>query len=399
MSKLFAPLKLGSLDLSHRIAMAPLTRYRADDGWAPLPIVAEYYAQRASTPGTLLVSEAMLISLAAADRHNVPGIWTDGQIAAWRAATDAVHARGARIFCQLWHPGRSGNPVILASHGHRLLAPSAVPIDATRAVPEAMSEADIATTIADYAAAARNAVERAGFDGVEVHGANGYLPDQFLQDMSNQRDDGWGGSIEGRSRFVVEVASAVAAAVGAHRTAVRLSPYSDYQGMLMAAPLPQFGHVVGALRPLGLAYLHLVEGRISGQSDTDECGAADSNALLMKIWDNVSLVLLAGGFTAASARDVVDRTYSDYDVVVVFGRHFLANPDLVFRLRNGLPLTKYDRPSFYTPKAAKGYVDYPFNREFLQQQQQQTETGAGGDEQGREGVVAVGGGWAVSMLA
>ncbi|KAK3376668.1 NADH:flavin oxidoreductase/NADH oxidase [Lasiosphaeria ovina] len=328
MSKLFSPLKLGPLDLSHGIAMAPLTRYRTDDDLAPLPIVAEYYAQRASTPGTLLVSKATLISLAAADRH-------------------------------------TGNPAILASHGHRLLAPSAVPIDATRAVPEAMSEADIAATIADYAAAARNAVERAGFDGVEIHGANGYLPDQFLQDMSNQRADGWGGSIEGRSRFVVEVARAVTAAVGAHRTAVRLSPYSDYQGMLMAAPLPQFGHVVSALRPLGLAYLHLVEGRISGQSDTDERGAADSNAPLVKIWDNASPVLLAGGFTAASARDVVDRTYSDYDVVVVFGRHFLANPDLVFRLRNGLPLTKYDRPSFYTPKAAKGYVDYPFSREFL----------------------------------
>lgn len=322
----------------------------------------EYYVQRASTPGTLLISEATLISLKAAGRYNVPGIWDESQIAGWREVVDAVHAKGCKIFCQLWHLGRAGFTDVLRSHGHKLLSSSAVPIDATREVPQAMTEEEIWEAIRDYEAAARNAM-RAGFDGVEIHGANGYLPDQFLQDVCNKRTDRWGGSIENRARFHLEVTKAVAAAVGAERVGMRLSPHSDFQGMRMADPLPTFEYLVAELRKFGLAYLHLVEGRISGQSDTD-VREGETNTSLVRTWDNASPVLLAGGFTPQSAREVVDETYKDYDVVVVFGRHFIANPDLVFRIRNGVPLAKYDRPTFYMPKVPKGYIDYPFSQEF-----------------------------------
>ncbi|KAH8909662.1 FMN-linked oxidoreductase [Coniochaeta sp. PMI_546] len=365
MTKLFTPIKLGSLELEHRIAMAPLTRYRADDDRVPLPIVKEYYVQRASTPGTLLITEATLISLKAAGRVNVPGIWEESQVAGWKEVVDAVHAKGCKIFCQLWHLGRAGFPDVLRSHGHKLLSSSAVAIDSTREVPEEMTEEDIWETIADYAAAARNAI-KAGFDGVEIHGANGYLPDQFLQDVCNKRTDKWGGSIENRSRFHLEVTKAVVEAVGADRVGMRLSPHSEYLGMRMADPLPTFEYVVAELKKFGLAYLHLVEGRISGQSDTD-VREGETNTSLVKIWDNSSPVLLAGGFTPESAREVVDETYKDYDVIVVFGRHFIANPDLVFRLKNNIPLNKYDRPTFYLPKVPNGYIDYPFSQEFVTQ--------------------------------
>ncbi|KAB5570123.1 hypothetical protein GE09DRAFT_696730 [Coniochaeta sp. 2T2.1] len=359
MSKLFTPLKLGSVELDHRIAMAPLTRYRADDDRVPLPIVKEYYVQRASTPGTLLITEATLISLRAAGRLNVPGIWSDSQIARWREVVDAVHAKGCKIFCQLWHLGRGAHPEVLRANGHRLLSSSAVAIDETREVPEEMTEPEIWETIADYATAAKDAVMEAGFDGVEIHGANGYLPDQFLQDVCNRRTDGWGGSITNRARFHLEVTKAVVEAVGADKVGMRLSPHSEYLGMRMADPLPTFEYLVTELKKFGLAYLHLVEGRISGQSDTD-VREGETNTPLIRIWGKNSPVLLAGGFTPESARGVVDQTYKDYDVIVVFGRHFIANPDLVFRLRNGVALNKYDRPTFYLPKVPKGYIDYPF---------------------------------------
>jgi len=227
-----------------------------------------------------------------------------------------------------------------------------------------MTEEDIRDVIADYATAARNAIE-AGFDGVEIHGANGYLPDQFLQDVCNRRTDRWGGSIENRARFHLEVTKAVAEAVGADRVGMRLSPHSEYLGMRMADPLPTFEYLVAELKKFGLAYLHLVEGRISGQSDTD-VREGETNSPLIRVWDNSSPVLLAGGFTPESAREVVEKTYRDYDVVVVFGRHFIANPDLVFRLKHDIALNKYDRPTFYLPKVPKGYIDYPFSQEFGQ---------------------------------
>lgn len=347
----------------------------------------EYYTQRASTPGTLLITEATQISPGGGCFEFAPGIWTDSQIFAWKSITAAVHAKRCKIFCQLWHLGRAGVPAILAAHGRKLLSSSAVPIDTSQPTPEEMTEDEIRQTIAEYATVARNAVDKAGFDGVEIHAANGYLPDQFLQDVCNRRTDRWGGSTENRARFPLEVARAVADAVGAHRTAIRFSPHGTYQAMGMADPIPQFGYLLSQLREMGLAYLHLVEGRIDGNDDSWKKEGMP-NAPLVKIWDNASPVLLCGAFTPELARDAVDRDYKDYDVVVVFGRHFLANSDLVFRLQEGIPLNKYDRSSFYTPLAREGYVDYPFSPEFLGEQRDAEAKAA--DEEARRSSPAAG---------
>ncbi|KAK6086169.1 NADH:flavin oxidoreductase/NADH oxidase [Seiridium cupressi] len=353
MSKLFEPLKVGAAQLKNRCVLAPLTRYRCDDDWVPLPMVKEYYSQRASVPGTLLITEATIISERAVGRRNVPGIWTEAQIAGWKSIVDAVHAKGCFIYCQLWHQGRAGWPDVLQSLGHKLVSSSAVPIDETRAVPEEMTEEEIWQSIGDYAAAAKNAIT-AGFDGVEIHGANGYLVDQFLQDKCNKREDGWGGSIEKRSRYALEVTKAVVEAVGADKTAIRLSPFSDFQGMLMDEPLPTFEYVVRQLKLLKLAYLHLIEARITGNDDS-ECGGDSDCSSLVKVWDNQSPVLLAGGFKPDNARKAVDETYKEYDVAIVFGRYFISNPDLVFRMKENIELVKYDRAVFYTPKKPEGH--------------------------------------------
>ncbi|KAM7223124.1 hypothetical protein V8F06_001680 [Rhypophila decipiens] len=340
--------------------MAPLTRMRANYHIS-LPIVKEYYVQRCSTPGTLIISEATAISPGAGAYRYSPGIWSPEQMSAWKEITDAVHANGCKMYCQLWHLGRSGQSDSLAIFGRKLKAPSAIRIESDFGefqVPEELNEQEIWETIAEYARAARNAVENAGFDGVEIHGANGYLPDQFLQDVSNQRSDSWGGSIENRSRFHIEVTKAVVEAIGPQRTGIRLSPHSEFLSMGMKNPMPQFSHVVSELKQMGLSYLHLVEWRISGHSDTD-VRPGNTNDPLIEIWNNTSPVILAGSFTPTSAREAVDKIYKDSDVMIAFGRHFIANPDLVYRLKAELPLNKYDRPTFYLPLSEKGYLDYP----------------------------------------
>lgn len=314
--------------------------------------------------GTLLISEATIIAKNATGRHNVPGIWSEDQIVAWREITTTVHDKGCYIYCQLWHQGRDADPEILRSHGLRLVSSSAVPIDAEREIPEEMSEEDILETIENYAVAARNAIA-AGFDGVEIHGANGYLPDQFLQSTCNRRSDRWGGSIEGRSRFHIEVTKAVIAAVGSNRTAMRLSPYSDFNGMLMDEPEPTFSYLLDQLRPLKLAYLHLIEARIKGNHDSD-CGGQKSVAWMLKQWGNAGPIVLAGGWTPLSVTEVVNTIYKDHEVIIAFGRCFVSNPDLVYRVREGVPLIGYDRAVFYTPKLAKGYIDYPYSAQYLQ---------------------------------
>lgn len=358
-SKLFAPLQLGKAKLSHRMAMAPLTRFRADDNHVPLPMVKTYYEQRGSVPGTLIISEATIISPQAGGYANVPGIYTEDQVKAWKEITDAVHAKGSYIYCQLWALGRTADPNVLKSKGLKLVSASAIPMDDKSATPEALTEEQIHSYIADYANAAKNAI-KAGFDGVEVHGANGYLVDQFTQDKSNQRTDSWGGSVENRSKFAISVVEAVVAAVGAERAAIRLSPFSDFQGMHMADPYPQFTYLTNHLKTLNLSYLHVVESRISGSADAE---ATDKIDFLAKIWAKTSPFLVAGGFTAESAKKVVDE-YPDNDVVVVFGRYFIPNPDLPFRVKEGIPLTKYDRNTFYNAGEAKGYIDWPFSKEF-----------------------------------
>jgi NADPH2 dehydrogenase len=254
--------------------MAPLTRLRADDAHVPLPFVAEYYAQRASVPGTLLLSEATFIAPHGGGLGNVPGIWNSEQIAAWKTVTSAVHAKGSFMFLQLWAMGRAGSAESLDKE-FGLTVPSASDIAFEGGdKPVALTEEEIWNFVGYYKQAAINAIE-AGFDGVEVHGANGYLIDQFTQDTCNQRTDGWGGSIEKRARFGLEVTKAVVAAVGKEKVGIRLSPYSHFQGMKMKDPIPQFEYFAGELKKLGLAYLHLVESRIAGNADTESTEKID----------------------------------------------------------------------------------------------------------------------------
>ncbi|KAF2177525.1 putative N-ethylmaleimide reductase [Zopfia rhizophila CBS 207.26] len=358
-SRLFKPLKVGQMALNHRLAMAPLTRFRASEEHVPLPMVAEYYAQRASVPGTLLVTEATFISTENGGYANVPGLWNRDQINAWRLVTEVVHKKGSYIYAQLWALGRAADPKVAAEEGFEVRSSSAVQLSEKHAIPVPLTVDGIKKTIHTYASAARNAIE-AGFDGVELHGANGYLIDQFLQDKVNQRTDEYGGSIENRSRFAVEVVKAVVEAVGAARTGIRLSPFSTFQGMRMDDPIPQFTDIITKLNKFGLAYLHLVESRISGNADVE---AGESLDFATKAWDGP--LLIAGGFRSDSAKRLVDEERPDRDVVVVFGRYFISTPDLPFRVKRGLPLAEYDRSKFYIPKSEVGYTDYPFSGEFL----------------------------------
>ncbi|KAI9739299.1 MAG: hypothetical protein M1834_007512 [Cirrosporium novae-zelandiae] len=362
-SKLFTPLSVGPYKLSHRIAMAPLTRFRATSEHVPTPLVAEYYSQRAAVAGTLLVTEATFVSPRAAGFANIPGIWTPEQIEGWKLITSAVHKKGSYIFMQIWALGRAANPATLKQEFNLpVISSSSVPMEGG-AVPRALTIPEIQSFIADFAQAAKNAIA-AGFDGVEIHGANGYLIDQFIQSVANKRTDSYGGSIENRSRFAFEVTKAVVDAIGPERVGLRLSPFSTFQSMKMPADEiePQFLHLIRSLRPLHLAYLHLVESRVAGIADVEATEKIDP---FIDAWGNTSPILLAGGFKPDSARKAVDEDYKDKNVVVVFGRFFIANPDLVFRLREGLALTQYNRETFYKVESPEGYTDYPFSDKYL----------------------------------
>ncbi|MCJ1315818.1 Chanoclavine-I aldehyde reductase fgaOx3 [Xylographa vitiligo] len=359
MPSLSDPLRIGKCQLQHRLVMAPLTRYRADDAHVPLPMAIEYYAQRASVPGTLLITEATFISPRASGYNNIPGIYSTAQIAQWKQITAAVHAKQSYIYLQLWALGRAAQPEVLAAEGYDHVSSSATPMSADAPTPRALTEPEIHAFIADYAAAARNAIA-AGFDGVEIHAANGYLIDQFTQDTCNRRTDAWGGSVAGRARFALEVARAVVAAVGAERTGIRLSPFSAFQGMRMADPVPQFTHLTRELSKLSLSYLHVVESRVSGSADVETTAKID---FLVEAWGATSPVLVAGGFTPGSAKRAVEEEYPG-EVAVVFGRYFISNPDLPFRVLRGVELAKYDRGTFYKAGSAEGYTDYPFSGEW-----------------------------------
>lgn len=364
-SRLFKPIRVGDLQLKNRVAMAPLTRFRADDNHAPLPMVAEYYAQRASVPGTLLISEATLISHQAGGYANVPGIYTQEQIDSWKKVTEAVHQKGSFIYLQLWALGRVADPAQAEKEGITIKTSSAVSLGEGYATPKEMTVEEIKQTISDYAKAAQNAIE-AGFDGVELHAANGYLIDQFLQDKVNQRTDEWGGSVENRSRLAFEATKAVVEAIGAKKTGIRLSPYSSFQGMRMDDPLPQFKDIIKKLDSFNdLAYVHLVESRIDGNADMDD-SPADKLEPFVDEFRNP--VLIAGGFKPDSAHTLLDKQYPNKDVVVVFGRYFISTPDLVYRLQKGIDFNEYNRDTFYLPKKAEGYTDYPFSKEFLSAQ-------------------------------
>ncbi|KAJ9212027.1 hypothetical protein DTO166G4_6430 [Paecilomyces variotii] len=340
--------------------MAPLTRLRATDERVPTPLMKMYYSQRASTPGTLIIAEGTLISPSAAGGFsNTPGIWSEEQVAAWRTITDEVHRKGCFIFCQIFAMGRAAKVEVARKEGVNIMGPSAIPIEEGAAIPQPMTIAEIKKTIEEFVTASENAI-RAGFDGVECHGANGYLADQFLQDVSNERQDEYGGSVENRSRFLHEILKAVARAIGPKRVGIRLSPWSVFQGMRMENPIPQFADIIDKANRLNLAYLHLVESRVSG-SENYEC--KERLDFAYRLWDGPLLV--AGGYRPADALKLVEEEYPNKDIVVVFGRNFISNPDLVYRIKKGLELSAYERQTFYTIGSAEGYVDYPFSAEYL----------------------------------
>lgn len=353
---LFAPTTLGPLPLRNHLVMAPMTRSRAIEAATPNALMADYYAQRAGAG--LIVTEGTSPSPNGTGYPRIPGIWSAGQVAGWRLVTDAVHARGGRIFVQLMHTGRVGHPANLPAGGE-VLAPSAVVApgemytDAKgmqpHPVPRAMTDAEVRHAIDEHVTAARNAIA-AGFDGIELHGANGYLLEQFLSPDTNRRTDAWGGSVEKRLTFVLEVAGRVADAVGGERVGIRLSPYGVNAGMVAYPEIDEtYRTLVPALAATGMQYVHIVDHSAMGAPPVP----AELKLAIRKAWPRT--FILAGGFDRDSAEAVLREKRAD---LVAFGRPFLANPDLVHRLQRGLPLNAPDFSTFYTP-GPKGYTDYP----------------------------------------
>lgn len=291
----------------------------------------------------------------------MPAIYSEEQIAAWREVADAVHAKGSYIYLQLWGLGRVAKPEILKQDGCELVSSSAVPTSSESAVPRELGVDEIHGFIGDYAQAAKNAMA-AGFDGVEIHGANGYLIDQFTQDNCNERTDSWGGSVENRSRFALEIIKAVVDVAGADRTGIRYSPLSTFQGMRMAEPKPQFTYLAKKTAEFGLAYVHLVESRIAGNADAEPTDQLD---FFLNAYAGASPVMIAGGYKADSAKEAVEKEYKGHEVIIAFGRPFISNPDLPFRVQKGIPFRPYEREHFYVPKEPKGYIDYEFCGEFM----------------------------------
>ncbi|KAH9925903.1 NADH:flavin oxidoreductase/NADH oxidase [Epithele typhae] len=361
---LFQPIRIGNTELKHRVALAPLTRLRNDAAHVPTELVIEYYAQRASVPGTLLVSEGTYIAPQASGQPHAPGIWNDAQIAAWKKVVNVVHAKGSFIYCQLWALGRAARPDLLHAE-----YPDFDPVSASALaiptnpdhVPRALTKEEIKEWVGWYAQAAKNAIA-AGFDGIEVHGANGYLPDQFLQDVTNIRTDEYGGSIENRARFMLEIVDAIVSAIGAKRTALRMSPWNKYQGMGDSAPVATFSYVVEQLkaRHPDLAYLHTVTSAAFGSEPPRD---PSTENFIAKIWDPRPLVI-TGGFV----RETAIKRAEEAGHIIGFGTLFIANPDLPFRLQHDLPLNAPNVDGFYVPMVAEGYTDYPFSKEFLESQ-------------------------------
>lgn len=351
---LFTPTTLGKLQLKNRVVMAPMTRSRAT-GNVPNALMEEYYRLRAGAG--LLITEGTSPSPNGLGYARIPGLFNDEQVQGWQRVTAGVHAAGGRIFVQLMHTGRIAHPANMAL-GSMVLAPSALAAPGEmwtdtqgmqpHPVPITMREGDITVAIAEYARSATLALE-AGFDGVELHGANGYLIDQFLNTATNQRTDQWGGSVENRIRFAVEVARATAAAIGAERTGMRISPYGAFNGTAADAKMDAlYLRLVEALNDVGLVYIHVV--------DHSSMGApVVSPELKAKLRANFrGKYILSGGYDAARANADLDAQKGD---LVAFGRPFIANPDLVAKLQIGAPLTAPDPATFYTP-GERGYTDY-----------------------------------------
>jgi N-ethylmaleimide reductase len=354
-SSLFQPLTAGEIPLANRIVMAPLTRNRATPGTdAPRDMNVAYYRQRASAG--LIVSEGSQISRQGQGYVWTPGIYSDAQVAGWKKVTDAVHAAGGRIVIQIWHVGRVSH-VSLQANGEAPVGPSAL-VAKTRTYiesgfaevsqPRALAEDEIPGIVADFARAATRARE-AGFDGVEIHGANGYLLDQFMKDGANQRTDRYGGSIENRARLTIEIAEAAAKAWSPGRVGIRLSPVTPANGITDANPQPLFEHVGRKLGELKLAFIHVIEGATGGPRDN----LPFDYAALRQAFGGVYIA--NNGYTRELAIDAVGSGRAD---AIAFGKAFISNPDLVERLRTGAPLNEWDQKTFYGGDE-RGYIDYP----------------------------------------
>ncbi|WP_346860061.1 alkene reductase [uncultured Draconibacterium sp.] len=354
--KLFAPYKLGNLELSNRIVMAPMTRSRAINN-IPNQLMAEYYKQR-STAG-LIISEGIAPSANGLGYPRIPGLYSEAQIEGWKLTTNAVHENGGKIFAQLMHTGRASHPDNMEENTE-VLAPSAVGLSGEMwtdqnglqkyPVPKAMTLADIKQAIEEYKNAAVNAI-KAGFDGVEIHGANGYLVDQFINTASNKRDDEYGGSMENRARFAIEVAKAVSEAIGPEKTGIRFSPYGVFNDQEVFEGIEEtFEYLAAGMNKLELLYVHIVDHSAMGAPEVPlSVKTKIKNAFK-------GIVIASGGRNVQKGEEAI---VSGEGELVAFGRSFLSNPDLVYRLKNNLELNSPDMETFYTP-GDKGYTDYPY---------------------------------------
>lgn len=351
MNKLLSPLQVGALNLPNRMLMAPLTRTRADAGHMPNALMAEYYAQRASAG--LIVTECTMVLPGTSAFGADPGIYSQAQMEAWKQTTAAVHAKGGRIFMQIWHAGRAAHPGL--NNGAETVSSSALAVEGETHTPEGkkpnvlpreLRVDEIPAIVQAYADAAKRARE-AGFDGVEVHGANGYLIDQFLRNGANKRQDAYGGSLENRARFLFEVLDAVCAAIGSDRVGLRLSPLNSYNSMIDSDPVGWTAYLAEQLGRFKLAYLHLMRADFFGVQKADVMTVAR---------EKYQGVLIGNmGYSAEEAEQAIAEGKLD---AVAFGTGFLANPDLPERVKRGAPWNTPDQATFYTP-GAKGYTDYP----------------------------------------
>ena len=367
MPTLFDPIQAGDLHLANRIAMAPLTRNRSPRA-VPRDITATYYAQRASAG--LLITEGTAISHQGQGYADVPGLYATEQLDGWKRVTAAVHARGGRIVTQLWHVGRVSHRA-LQPGGAAPVAPSPIVAKSKTYLvdpetgagrfeptsePRELDASELPGIVHAFAAAARNAVETAGFDGVEIHGANGYLLDQFLKTGANQRTDDYGGSIENRARLMLEVTRAVADAVGPGRVGLRLSPVTPANDIVDANPQPLYEYLARQLAPLGLAYVHVIEGATGGPREVE--GRPFDYAAFKNAYRSAGgrgAWMVNNGYDRDMAQEALASGRAD---IVAFGRAFISNPDLVERLRRGAPLNAWDQTTFYGG-GEHGYIDYP----------------------------------------
>ena len=363
MPSLYTPIAVGPIQLQHRVVQAPLTRLRAEQpGDLPGALMASHYGQRASNGG-LQITEATTVAITGRGYLGAPGIYADAQIAGWQDVTRAVHAKGGRIFLQLWHVGRQSH--VDMTGGVAPVAPSVVPFEqivVTRngwvpVSPARALETDEIPAIVEAFRKGASRAKDAGFDGVEIHGANGYLIDQFIQDGSNKRTDLYGGSIENRARLLFEIVEAVTSVWGGERVGVRIGPSGSWASMSDSNPQATFGYIATGLNRFGLAYLHVIEPRTVGAEVPDESHPLVAAAQLRQLFDGP--IMVAGGFEREDAEAIVARGDAD---LVAFGRHFSSNPDLPYRLKHRLPLTPYDRDTFWGG-TEKGYTDFlPFSK-------------------------------------